>query len=235
MHFEARPANVVTAPDEAVALRLWRMERIPAHSEIVVWAVAEDKLEDKTSWLVEPISQTRWASDVHAPSTLVSVSEGSVPVCIANWSGEDCFLPCGMEIGKVMSIMTVEECDAPQLQSEPCGLATGGWDEDTGKEQCDCPADQDPWSVLQVGDGDLPEYGLVANEWNSKQTRVHEAATSGLATQDERGGSSREETAVGQASADDLGKLRKIVREHRKVFAMSSKGTRPDQCDGTQN
>ena len=222
LSFEAHQADVVTVPhDTGVALRLQRMERIPAHSEMVVWAVTEDVLENGTSWLIEPISQTGWASVEHTPSTVVSVLEGSVPVCIANWSGEDCFLPCGMEIGKVRSIMTVEEL-TPQLRSEPCGSATGGWDEDTGKEkQCDHSAGQGPWSVLQVGDAGLPEYDSVANGWNSELTHAHthEGATSGLATHDGRGG---DLFAKGQASTDDLEKLREIVHQHQHVFAMSS-------------
>ena len=59
LNFQAHQADVVTVPTEdGVALRLQRIERIPAHSEIVVWAVTESNLEHESSWLVEPTSQT---------------------------------------------------------------------------------------------------------------------------------------------------------------------------------
>ena len=221
LSFEAHQADVVTVPhDVSVALRLRRMERIPAHSEIVVWAVAADDMEVGSPWLVAPIDQAGWAKHGHPLSTVVSVSEEGVPVCVANWSGEDHFLPCGMEVGRLMSVNAV--LDATQLGKEPCDI-TGGWDEDTDAKRCYCPADQDPWSVLQVGDPgrDLLEYGSVANEWNSEHTHAltHDVA------EKRRDGSIGEESSTIQASAltDELRELRHVVHKHRKAFAMNSK------------
>ena len=191
-------------------------ERIPAHSEVVIWAVTEGALQDGSSWLVEPTSQTGWVENSHPPS-VVSVFEGGVPVCVGNWSSEDHFLPCGMEIGKVTPVVTIAEVDATQLGEEPYNTL-GGRDDDARARGRDLPADQDPWSVLHVGD----RRGLLecssAHESDSELTHApthDEVATHGLAT---RGASDS-----GQVSEDNLTELREMVRRHRKVFAMSSK------------
>ena len=70
----------------------------------------------------------------------------------------------------------------------------------------------------------LPECSS-AREFDSEHTRAHthnEVATHGLATRSVSDGGLIQGIARDQASADDLKKLREVVRQHRKVFAMSS-------------
>ena len=57
--FRTQPADVSTVQQATgTALRLRRLERIPAHTEMVVWAVGDVPLPTGSSWLVEATIST---------------------------------------------------------------------------------------------------------------------------------------------------------------------------------
>ena len=135
--FQAGKAEVNTL-DEGQMLRTQERVLIPPLHQMVVWTVMDASIEGHG--IIESRPDLIGEGGLVGTPTLVTPSEGKVPVCLINWRDDAVDVPCGARIGEFCPVMLVE----PQLED-----GEHGWVRDSPTESADQPGNL--WSLLRVG------------------------------------------------------------------------------------